>query len=169
MQYAKQKDFYTELLRIPSIQTTTRLPATVLFHIGMRMRFATTLHQPFAVQDVDCTVVGFDPDDLDKEAHIEMKSQCRSGVYAFVNMPKAIYVKIDECHYRFLPPAPCSVHRLTGRDASCLSCIRAVQPGIFAVKPLIRKFSFFYYPVAKSKYIEVQRKQFPLVPASAMP
>ena len=143
MQYATQKDFHTELLRIPSIQTTKRLPAAVLFHIGMRMRFATTLQQPFAVQDVDCTVVGFDPDDLDKEAHMEMKSQCRSGEYAFVYMPKAIYVKIDECDYRFLPPAPCSVHRLTGHDASCLNCISAVQPGIFAVKPLTRIFKHF--------------------------
>ena len=35
IQYATQKDFDTELLRIPSIQTTRRLPATVLFRIGM--------------------------------------------------------------------------------------------------------------------------------------
>jgi hypothetical protein len=134
------------------------------------MRFATTLQQPFAVQDVNCTVVGFDPDDLDQAAQWEVDSQCRSGEYVCNYMPKAIYVKIDECDYRFLPPAPCSVHRLTGRDTSCLNCISAVQPGIFAVKPLTRKFKYFYDAVAKNKYIdEVQRKQFPLVPASAMP
>ena len=36
----------------------------------MRMRFATTLQQPFAVQDVECTVVGFEPDDMDKDAKV---------------------------------------------------------------------------------------------------
>ena len=65
-----------------------------------------------------------------------------------------IYVKIDECDYRFLPPAPCSVHRLTGRDTSCLNCISAVQPGIFAVKPLTRKFKYFYDAVAKTNTLK---------------
>ena len=77
MRHADQEEFFTELLRIPSIQTTKRLPAAVLFHLGMRMRFTTTLQQPFAVQDVDCTVVGFDPDDSDKAAQVEVDSQCR--------------------------------------------------------------------------------------------
>ena len=49
-------------------------------------------------------------------------------------MPRSIYVKIDDCDHHFLPPAPCSVHRSTGHDASCLNCTRAVRPGIFAVK-----------------------------------
>ena len=151
MQHAKQQDFFTELLRIPSIQTTKRLPAAVLFHMGMRMRFTTTLQQPFAVQDVDCTVVGFDPDDLDKAAQGEVDSQCRSGEYVCTYMPKAIFVKIDECDYQFLPPAPCSVHRLTGHDTSCLNCISAVQPGTFAVKPLTRKFKYYYDAVAKKQ------------------
>ena len=169
MRHADQEEFFRQLLRIPSIQTTKRLPGTVLFHVGMRMRFTTTLQQPFAVQDVDCTVVGFDPDDSDKAAQVEVDSQCGSGEYACTYMPKAIYVKIDDCDYTFLPPAPCSFHRRSGLDTSCLNCVSAVQPGIFAVKPLTRKFRYYYDAQAKNKYVEVQRKQFPLMPAPAMP
>ena len=53
--------FYDDLLRLPSIQKTKRLPPVVLFHLGMRVRLTTTIQQPFAVQDVESTVVGFAP------------------------------------------------------------------------------------------------------------
>ena len=65
IQLATEQDFYEELLKIPSISTTKRLPAVVLWHQGMRMRFTTTLQQPFGVQDVECTVVAFEPGDND--------------------------------------------------------------------------------------------------------
>ena len=84
-------------------------------------------------------------------------------------MPKAIYVTIDECTHQFLPSPPCAVHRLTGHDASCLNCISAVQPGVFAVRPLTRIFKYYYDAAAKSKYVKVQRKQFPLMPARPVP
>ena len=84
-------------------------------------------------------------------------------------MPVAIHVKIDDCDYHFLPSAPCSVHRSTGHDASCLNFTSAVRPGIFAVKLLTRTFKYYYDPENKSKYIKLQRKQFPLMPALAMP
>ena len=63
----------------------------------------------------------------------------------------------------------CSVHRSTGHDAACLNCTSAVRPGIFAVKPLKRTFKYYYDPENKTKYVSVQRKQFPLTPALAMP
>ena len=50
-----------------------------------------------------------------------------------------------------------------------MNCITAVQPGIFAVKPLTRTFRYYYDSKVPSKYIKVQRKQFPLMPALAMP
>ena len=123
------------------------------------MRFTTTLQQPFAVQDVECTVVGFDPDDKDYETRTVADAQHCRGEHRCNYIPRAIYVKIDDCDYHFLPPAPCFEHRSTGHDTSCLNCISAVQPGIFAVKPLTRTFN----------YVSVQRKQFPLMPAPAMP
>ena len=44
-----QTGFYEEVLRLRSIQKTQRLPPVVLFHLGMRVGFTTTIHQPFAV------------------------------------------------------------------------------------------------------------------------
>lgn len=169
IQRAAEEDLYEELLKIPSIQTTKRLPAVVLWHQGMRMRFTTTLQQPFAVQDVECTVVGFEPDDKDYDAKAAVDAQHCQGEHVCGWMPQAIYVKIDACDCHFLPPAPCFAHRSTGHDASCLNCTSAVQPGIFAVKPLSRRFKYYYDPREPSKYINVQRKQFPLTPALAMP
>ena len=63
IQRASKEEFYEEILHIPSLSVTKRLPAVVLWHHGMRMKFSTTLQQPFAVQDVEGSVVGFDPDD----------------------------------------------------------------------------------------------------------
>ena len=62
---ATKEAFYEELLKIPSLSSTKRLPGVVLWHHGMRMRFTTTLQQPFAVQDVECTAVGFEQDSKD--------------------------------------------------------------------------------------------------------
>ena len=108
---ASQEDFYEELLRISSIQITKRLPAVVLWHLGMRMRFSTTLQQPLAVQDVGCTVLGFEPDDMD--AQVATDAHNCQGEHVCCYMPKAIYVKIDDCTCHFLPLAPCFTHRTT--------------------------------------------------------
>lgn len=52
-------------------------------------------------------------------------------------------------------------------EATCQDCVNAVQPGVFAVKPLIRKWRY-YLPEDKTKYILIERKQFPLMPAPAV-
>ena len=169
IQCATQEEFFEDLLKIPSLSSTKRLPAVVLWHHGMRMKFTTTLQQPFAVQDVECTVVGFEPDDIDHDSKAAIDAKHCQGEHVCEFMPKAIYVKIGDCDCHFLPPAPCSVHRLTGHDASCLNCTSAVRPGIFAVKPLTRTFKYYYDSQNKTKYVNVQRKQFPLMPALAMP
>ena len=43
IQRAAEEEFYEELVKIPSISTTKRLPAVVLWHHGMRMKFSTTI------------------------------------------------------------------------------------------------------------------------------
>ena len=166
---ATTDEFYEELLRIPSLSSTKRLPACFLWHFGMRVKFSTTLQQPFAVQDVEGVVVGFEPDDKDHDTQVALNSSVCKGEFICRFQPKAIYVKIDDCEHHFLPPAPCSEHRLTGHDPSCLNCISAVRPGVFAVKPLKRTFKYFYDPKNKTQYVNVQRSQFPLMPALAMP
>ena len=67
--------FYEGLLRIPSIQKTKRLPPVMLFHLGLRVRLTTAIQQPFAVQDVEGTVVGFDPDPADLIAKARLDHQ----------------------------------------------------------------------------------------------
>ena len=75
MQRASKEEFHEELLKIPSLSSTKRLPAVALWHYGMRMKFSTTLQQPFAVQDVECTVVGCEPDDKDYDAQAAIDAQ----------------------------------------------------------------------------------------------
>lgn len=169
VQRASKEEFYEEVLKIPSLSPTKRLPAFAMWHIGMRMKFTTTLQQPFAVQDVECTVVGFDANEKDYHTHSVLAQDERPGEHVCKFMPTAIYVKIDDCDCNFLPPAPCAAHRSTGYDPHCVNCANAVQPGIFAVKPLTRTFKYYPDPNNKAKYVNVQRKQFPLMPAPAMP
>ena len=88
----------------------------LVHHVGMRMKFSTTLQQPFAVQDVECTVVGFEPDEKDHDAKAALDAHHCQGEHVCAYIPKAICVKIDDCDYQFLPPTPCSVHRPTSHD-----------------------------------------------------
>ena len=92
MQHATKPEFYEKLPRIPSLSSTKRLPATFLWHHGMRMKFSTTLQQPFAVQDVECTVVGFEPDDKDPDAKAAIDAQHCQGEHVCAFMLKANYV-----------------------------------------------------------------------------
>ena len=78
-------------------------------------------------------------------------------------MPKAIYVKLDECDFVFLPPGTCSLHRQLGHDETCEACVSAVQPGMFAVKPLVRTWRKYFLD-GSGKYVSVRRRQFPLMP-----
>ena len=164
---ATQREFHKRVLQIPSANATKRLPPVVFFHLGMRVRFSTTVQQPFAVQDLEGTVVGFEP--VPRELGHVNSSDARPGEICCNIMPTAIYVKLDDCSHTFLPPGPCHAHRYTGHNESCLDCISAVQPGVFAVRPLVRTFKFFYSPEEPSKFVNVRRKQFPLMPSRAVP
>ena len=161
--------FYEGLLRIPSIQKTKRLPPVVLFHLGMRVRLTTTIQQPFAVQDVEGMAVGFDPDPADSTTKARLRSQATShaGDFACPLMPKAIYVKLDDCTLQLLPPAQCPEH--SHHTPACARCTSAAQPGVMAIRPLNRTFKHFYSPAEKSKYVMVARTQIPLMPAQAVP
>ena len=60
---------YKKLLTVPSLSQTQRLPVVVLLYQGMHMRLTTALQQPFAVQDAECTLVGFEPDLADQHTN----------------------------------------------------------------------------------------------------
>ena len=160
--------FYKDLLRIPSIQKTKRLPPVVLFHLGMRVRLTTTIQQPFAVQDVEGTVVGFDPDPVDSDttARLMSRDSSHAGDFACRFMPKSIYVKLDECNLQLLPPAQCPEH--VQHNPACSRCINAAQPGVMAILPLTRTFKYFFSTSAKTKYVIISRRQMPLMPAQVV-
>ena len=82
-------------------------------------------------------------------------------------MPKAIYVKLDDCELQLLPPAHCPEH--SQRAPTCARCTSAEQPGVMAIRPLTRTFKHFYSPADKTKYVMVARTQIPLMPAQAVP
>ena len=144
---ANTVDLFKQLLAVPSLSQTKKLPGVVLFHQGMRMRLTTTLQQPFAVQDAECTVVGFEPDPADQ--HINSKIRMPSCTeMKCTRMPKAIYVQLDDCDLQFLPPGSCALHRMTGHDATCAS-LCAVPPGRFAVRQLNRSGAFISNQLAQ--------------------
>ena len=153
-----------QLLAVASLSQTKKLPGVVLFHQFMRMRLTTTLQQPFAVQDAECTVLGFDPDPADQYINSKIRTTSCSEVKC-TRMPKAIYVKLDDCDLHFLPPGSCSEHRMTGHDATCDKCLSAVQPGVFAIKPIPRTWKFY---IEQGKYIMISRTQFPLMPLESV-
>ncbi|CAK0848951.1 unnamed protein product, partial [Prorocentrum cordatum] len=161
--------FYEDLLRIPSIQNTRRPPPAVLFHYGMRARLATAIQQPFAVQDVESTAVGFDldPADLATKTRLRLASASHAAEFACPLMPKAICVKLDDCDLQLLPLAVCPEH--PERSSTRTRCANAAQPGAVAIRPRPRAFKHFYSPTENTKYVIISRTQIPLMPAAADP
>ena len=65
----------------------------------MRIRFTTSVHPPFVVQDCTGTVVGLE---VAKES---AKHACESQSDVVLHaLPKAIYIKLDDCNEMFLLP-----------------------------------------------------------------
>eukprot|EP00959_Pyramimonas_sp_CCMP1952_P375125 7856180-Pyramimonas_sp.AAC.1 len=134
----------------------------------MRVRLTTTIQQPFAVQDVEGTVVGFDldPADLATETKLRSPSASHTAEFACPLMPKAIYVKLDDCDLQPLPPTMCPEH--PERSSTCTRCTSAAQPGAMAIWPRPRTLKHSYSPTEKTKYVIVSRAQMPLMPAAAV-
>ena len=125
---------------------TKRLPSFCMFHYNMRVRLATTLAAPIAVQDVAGTVVGVELSPLDKYYYDVQSERQLEGEMVLSQMPLAIYVKLDNCSHQFLPEGD--------------------HPGIFAVRP--KRYTWKYFLDSKSgDFINVSRRQFALLPATA--
>ena len=72
----------------------------------MTVRFTTTLQPPFAVQDVEGKVVGFEPDPSDQATLDRLRcASAVNGEHHCGAMPHCIYVKIDDCQLALLPNA----------------------------------------------------------------
>ena len=149
-----RQDFFKDLLRVPSVQQTGRLPGVVFWHYGMSSRFTTTLQPPFAVQDVEGKVVGFEPDPSDRSTHDRLRCCSASAAeHPCGAMPLCIYVKIDDCQLALLP-----------EDFAAT----AVRRGVFAVKPISRTWKY-ELPECKGHFVKIRRKQLPIMPARVVP
>ena len=127
--HANTGDLFKQLLAVPSLSQIKKLPGVVLFHQGMRMRLTTTLQQPFAVQDAECTVVGFEPDPADHNINSKIRLSSYTEMKC-TRMAKAIYVQLDDCDLQFLPPGSCALHRMTGHDAAWAPTVSVLyRPG----------------------------------------
>ena len=148
--YMKQEEkgaFMKNLLRVPNVAKTKRLPGIVLFHHGMRLRLTNTLQQPVAVQDVEGTVVGFEPHPADTDLQTKLLAgfpgpaeyRCRYILFA-------IHVELDDCQHRFLPEG---------------------EPGVLAIEPDVKTWKY-YFPEQKGVYVLVRRRKFPLMLAKTV-
>jgi hypothetical protein len=156
---------YKKMLQVPSVATTGRLPGIVCFHIGMRVRLTTQILPPWAVQDATGTIMEVELVSSDKR-RVELNSGLHpSGELNLLELPVALYVKLDGCEHEFLPPLPCQAHRLVGYSAHCSSC--RVLTGWILVEPITRQWTFV--DPDSNASLSVRRSQLPIMPAEACP
>eukprot|EP00438_Fugacium_kawagutii_P029642 Skav202685 [mRNA] locus=scaffold1791:746792:748141:- [translate_table: standard] len=153
------KEHYVEMLRVPSLSTTRRLPGITAVHIGMRIRLTTSVLPPWAVQDSAGTVMAIDFGENQPPSH---HGVC-AGEVLLRALPLAIYVQLDDCQLEFLPPTPCDGHQLLGFDSSCSDCKR--HPGLIQIKPQ----TFQWYFQDKDFSTTVERTTFGIMPEKACP
>ena len=158
-------EVYKEMLAVPSVAHTSRLPGMVLLHISMRVRITTQLLPPWAVQDSLGTVMEIDVAPRDKQRLIHGGDAHPASEMLLGELPLGVYVKLDNCDREFLPPAVCLQHQQSGFCPSCSDC-RAFE-GWVLVEPIGRTWTFT--DPASGATLKVARTQLPLMPADACP
>ena len=104
------REHYAEMLQVPSLNATKKLPGIVCFHIGMEVRLTTSILPPWAVQDTAGTIVDVE--------FAEQLPELLGPEHLLTRLPKAIYVQLEDVRAEFLPPTPCAQH--TRYAAGCL-------------------------------------------------
>ena len=135
----KSFDVYDRMLAVPSVAQTSRLPGWVLLHAGMRVRLTTQVLPPWAVQDATGTVMEIDLSPQDR-ARFSSQTSLACGEMCLKELPRGVYVKLDNCKREFLPPVVCPEHQKAGFCKTCASC-RAFQ-GWILVEPIARHWTF---------------------------
>ena len=138
-----RKSVGEQLLRLPNMNTTGRLPGFAMFHIGMQMRLTQSVEPPEGVVDATGEVVGVDFHPLEPQSHRRCvfpghgAAEPVASVVVLRHQPLCVYVKLDDCSTEFLPPKPCNEHAVSGADRTCSAC--SFYPGVLAVKPCANK------------------------------
>ena len=158
---------YKQMLALPNIGHTKRLPGWVMLHVGMRVRLTTTVLLPWAVQDSVGTVVEINLSGQDRQRLASSADSHLDAEVLLQELPKGVYVKLDNCNHEFLPPRPCEQHRVE-RGSCCDKCTACRSfEGWVLVEPLVGQFT--YTDPDAGFTLQVQRTQLPLMPAAACP
>ena len=166
-----RKELERDLLGVPQLSKTGRLPGFALLHQGMRVRLTTTLDPPWAVQDVGATVVGIEYDPRETQGTGSLPGEV---LLAF--MPLAVYVCLDDCSIIFLDAGSAQDALLAALHSP--SSGATAQPvkrglgitdlrGIYAVKPIKRRWRHELRGTA-ARFLKVDRVQLPLAPERAV-
>ena len=152
---------YKQMLAVPNVATTSRLPGMVLLHIGMRVRLTTQILPPWAVQDATGEVMQIHASEVDNKRYLESQDM----QMVLFELPSAVLVKLDNCDREFLPPLVCSKHQVAGYDEACCNC-QSFQ-GWVLIEAIGRTWTFTDSTSGTS--YKVSRSQLPLMPAEACP
>jgi len=162
---AQTVETYKQMMAVPSVAVTSRLPGMVLLHIGMRVRITTQVLPPWAVQDATGTIMEIDASAVDKQ-RVSGSSEAHPATEMRLNqLPLGVYVKLDKCDREFLPPLVCRKHQMCGFSRDCAEC-RAFE-GWVLIEPITRTWTFT--DPRSGGVLKVARSQLPLMPAEACP
>jgi hypothetical protein len=159
----RDTDIYDRMLSVPNVGHTSRLPAWVLLHTGMRVRLTTQVLPPWAVQDATGTVMEIDICAHDRRRLHSSGDPHPPAEMCLTELPMGVYVKLDKCNHEFLPPLVCQKHQCAGFCKECCDC-RALE-GWVLIEPLTRQWTF-KDPVTDAT-LNVKRTQLPLMPEAA--
>jgi len=157
------RQLYKEMLAVASVNQTGKLPGFVLLHIGMRVRITTQVLPPWAVQDTTGRVMEIDACPQDQHLLSNRGDAHLPAELRLAQLPRGVYVKLDECDREFLPPLVCPEHQQAGFCKRCKAC-RAFE-GWVLIKPLKRPWTFT--DKNSGVTLHVKRSQLPLMPADA--
>ena len=156
-------EIYKEMLAVPSVQQTGKLPGLVLLHINMRVRITTQYLAPWAVQDAMGTVMEIDACPQDKQRMLNSGGAHPVAEMRLTGLPLGVYVKLDNCDREFLPPLVCQECQKAGFSKHCQAC-RAFE-GWVLIEPITKAWTFEHK--SSGVTFNVKRSQLPLMPADA--
>ena len=163
--HQRDVELYKQMLAVPSVAQTSRLPGMVLLHIGMRVRITTQVLPPWAVQDATGTVMEINASPQDQQRVSGSDGAHLAAEMRLAELPHGVYVKLDECDREFLPPLICQEHQHAGFCKHCPAC-RAFE-GWLLIEPMTRAWTFTDNDSGAA--LSVKRSQLPLMPADACP
>ena len=120
-----------QIVGVPNMNNTGRLPAIAMVHLGMTIRLTNTVEAPEAVTDSTGEVVGIDLDP-DEPSDATQHTSPVEGITILHKLP-TVTVKLHNVTTELLPPISCTLHAADGPCRKYGSC--DFRAGCVAVEP----------------------------------